>query len=80
MFLVYKTDRWHTSTSYELIAISDTKKKAIKLIKDMASRDDEKNLSEDDIYNLEHINQTQGYTGAGEFLINEVEKNKLLIW
>jgi hypothetical protein len=80
IYLVYKTDAWHTTDSKELIACCDTKKKAIRLIKQIADKDDNEKLSEDDIYNLEHINQTQGYAGSGEFLIEEIEKNVLPVW
>lgn len=79
IYLVYKTDAWHTIGSRLLIACCDNKKKAIRLIKKLADSEDEK-LSEDDIYNLEKINQTQGYKGNGEFVIDEVEKNVLIIW
>jgi hypothetical protein len=59
-----------------MIGIFTTKGNAIKAAEEKAAQEDEK-ISDDDLYNLERINQTQGYMGFGEFMIEEVELNKL---
>ena len=47
------------------------------LIKRKVKAEGEK-LNEDDLYNLQHINQTQGYEGEGEFDMEEIDKNVLI--
>jgi hypothetical protein len=59
-----------------MIGIFTTKGNAIKAAEEKAAQEDEK-ISDDDLYNLERINQTQGYMGFGEFMIEEIELNKL---
>lgn len=77
IYLLYKTDVWHTRDSRELIGVCTSKLKVVKLCKQQAKKDEVK-ISDDDIYNLGHISQTQGYEGGGEFLFEEVDKNILL--
>jgi hypothetical protein len=77
MFLLYKTDNWHNYASRDLLALCTTKKKVIQFAKEQAKKEGVK-LSEDDLYNLENISQTQGFRGAGEFHFEQMEANKLL--
>jgi hypothetical protein len=72
--VLYTCDLHHNNK--ELIGVFTTKGNAIKATHEKASQEDEF-ISEDDLYNLERINQTQGYTGFGEFIIEELELNKL---
>ena len=76
-FLLYITDYQHTHESKELIAVCKTQNRAIQLAQQYAKQQGEK-LSEDDVYNLMYINQTQGYE-FNEFLIDEVEQMDVLI-
>lgn len=70
IILVYTTDNHHTQNSKQLLAVCTSKFSAINLIQDIAKEEDE-TISQDDLYNLEHINQTQNYQGYGEFIIEE---------
>jgi hypothetical protein len=72
--ILYATDSRHNNK--ELLGVFTTKGNAIKAAEEKAAQEDEK-LSDDDLYNLERINQTQGYSGFGEFMLEEVELNKL---
>jgi hypothetical protein len=72
--VLYTADSRHNNK--EMIGIFTTKGNAIKAAEEKAAQEDEK-ISDDDLYNLERINQTQGYMGFGEFMIEEVELNKL---
>ena len=71
---LYTCDIYHNNK--ELIGVFTTKGNAIKAAFEKASQEDEV-ISDDDLYNLERINQTQGYTGFGEFMLEELELNKL---
>ena len=72
--VLYTSDSRHNNK--EMIGIFTTKGNAIKAAEEKAAQEDEK-ISDDDLYNLERINQTQGYMGFGEFMIEEIELNKL---
>lgn len=72
--VLYTCDLHHNNK--EFIGVFTTKGNAIKAACEKASQEDE-SISDDDLYNLERINQTQGYTGFGEFIIEEIELNKL---
>jgi hypothetical protein len=72
--VLYTADSRHNNK--EMIGIFTTKGNAIKAAEEKAAQEDEK-ISDDDLYNLERINQTQGYMGFGEFMIEEVELNRL---
>ncbi len=75
-FIVFTCDNWHTNGSKDLIAVCSDLQNSIKIIRQKA-RKEGKRISADDLYNLENINQTQGYKGEGEFIIEEYEENKL---
>jgi len=77
IFLIYKTDSWHSYNSRELIGVATTQKQVITLCKNQAKKEGEK-LNEDDLFNLNSIKQTQGYDGGGEFYYESVIKNQLL--
>lgn len=77
IIIVYETDNWHSRASMNVIAVCTNKKKAISLIKKYAKEQGEK-ISSDDLYLLNTINQTQGFSGSGEFHMEEHEKNVLL--
>ena len=73
IFLVYTCNEWHETSSKTLIAVASTKDKAISMIKRHAAGIDDCQLCPDDINNLERINQTQGYEGGNEFMIEPFE-------
>ena len=77
LFPVYKTDNWHSYASRDMIGIATTFNGAIKLCKLQAKKEGE-SLDEDQMYNLQNLKQTQGYSGSGEFHFEEVDANKLL--
>jgi len=73
-YLIFETDNWHTHSSKNLIAVCSTFNTAISLLKkDCKAKGNP--LSEDDIYNLQHIKQTQNFEGDGEFVIEEMKEN-----
>lgn len=76
VFIVYKTDNWHSYASRDLIGASESMPGAMELVRLQVEKEGEE-LSKDDLYNLSHIKQTQGYEGEGEFDIEEVTLNKL---
>lgn len=77
LFIIYKTDVHHTRESRVIIAIATDQKRIIPLCKQQAKKEGT-NLLPDDVYNLEHIKQTQNYKGEGEILIEEMAENVLV--
>ena len=77
MYLIYKTDPHHSYASRDLLGIATTKAIAIYLCKQQANKEHEK-FDSDQLFNLNNINQTQGYSGEGEFDIEKVQINVLL--
>lgn len=66
MYLVYTTDFNHSYSSRDLIGACTSFTQVMKVIRSRAQIEGVK-LNEDDIYNLNHIKQTQGYDGSFEF-------------
>ncbi len=77
MYLIYKTDAHHSYASRDLIGVATDKIIAIDIIKQKMRKEGEK-LDNNQRYNLDHISQTQGYSGEGEFHFEEVKTNILL--
>lgn len=77
IYLVYKTDSHHSYASGDLIGAATSKQLAIELCKQQAAKEGEK-IKKDQLFNLENISQTQGYSGSGEFHFEKVETNILL--
>jgi len=77
VFCVYKTDCHHSYDSFELIGIATSRAYIQKIVSKQAHKENER-LSGEDIQQLSDINQTQGYTGEGEFFIQQYEVNILL--
>jgi hypothetical protein len=77
VFILFKTDAWHSFASRDLIGIFESKELLIDAIKEKAKKEGQK-LSQDDIFNLNNISQTQGYSGEGEFDFDEIEINTLI--
>lgn len=75
--LLYTCDSNHSQESKELVGVFAKKSVAISAIKDRANREYEV-ISEDDLYNLERINQTQNYMRMGEFILEDWEINKII--
>jgi len=77
VYMCYKTDTWHTQSSRDLFAVTDNFSDSIRLCNEKASKEGEE-ISFQELFNLNHMLQTQNYSGEGEFLIEVVDKNKLL--
>lgn len=77
IFLVYKTDNWHSYASRDIIGACTTLTIAIRIVKQQAKKDGEK-LNKDTISFLADKLQTQDYAGDGEFQIEPINKNTLL--
>lgn len=76
VFIAYKTDVWHTHDSRELICTASSLERSIELLQQFCKNIGEE-LSEDDLYLLRTIKQTQNHDGGGEFLIEEVTLDEL---
>lgn len=77
IYMVYKTDAHHSYTSRDLIGVATFKSTAIIMCTKKAILEDEE-ISLEQLDLLITINQTQGYKGDGEFVIEPIEVNKLL--
>ncbi|NMA74305.1 MAG: hypothetical protein GX963_09140 [Bacteroidales bacterium] len=77
MFLVYKTDAWHSYASRDLIGVGNTILSAIALCIQQSKKEGKK-ISSEQLWNLENLKQTQGYDWEEEFDIEEVQTNTLL--
>lgn len=77
VLLVYKTDPWHSYASRDLIGVTTHKWRAHKICQEQARKEGEE-ISEEEMWNLKNLKQTQGYSGEGEFQYEEVDTNVLL--
>ena len=77
VFIVYKTDNWHSYASRDTIGIATSSLAAIKICKQQAKKENKK-IDKDQLFNLANLEQTQGYSGDGEFQFEEITLNKLL--
>ena len=77
IYIVYKTDSWHSYASRDIIGVATDFNIAIDICKQQAKKEHAK-IKEDQLWNLQNIKQTQGYSGEGEFQIESVETNILL--
>ena len=76
-YLVYKTDAQHSYASRDIIGIADNQHHAVHICQLQAKKEAE-TISDEELWNLRGIKQTQGYSGEGEFQFEEVELNTLL--
>lgn len=77
VFLVYKTDSWHSYASRDTIGIGTDEEKAFNICEEHAKKEGE-TFDNDQIFNLNNLKQTQGYSGDGEFQYEEIKLNILL--
>jgi hypothetical protein len=77
MFIVYKTDTWHSHSSHELIGLCTTVASVIAICQQRAAKENSR-INKEQIELLKTIRQTQGYSGPGEFLFAEYETDTLL--
>jgi hypothetical protein len=77
IYIVYKTDSWHSYASRDMIGVTDCKVPAIHICQLQANKESDE-ISEEQLQYLSNLKQTQGYSGEGEFDFEEVELNKLL--
>lgn len=77
MYLVYKTDCHHSYASRDIIGICTSVPNCIKICKQQAAKEGQKITSEQ-LFNLNNIKQTQGYSGDSEFQFEEFKTNILL--
>lgn len=78
IFIVYKTDTWHSYASRDLIGICSSVDNAIDICQQKAKRDNDEKIDDEQVFNLRNIKQTQGYKGEGEFVIEPSETDILL--
>jgi len=78
VYMLYKTDCWHTHASRELIGVCTTHFDIVKVIRERVAFEGEKPLPSNLWDQIFTIKQTQNYEGDGEFLYEEIELNKLL--
>lgn len=77
MWVGYTTDFYHSYGSRDLITVCHNKATAIGRCREHA-RSNGPDFDEDDGFNLHNINQTQGYDGEHEYVIEEIGLNKVL--
>ncbi|WP_062055713.1 hypothetical protein [Aquimarina longa] len=77
VYLIYKTDNWHSYNSREVIGVCFEPESVIKTCKEQAKKEGEK-IKKNQLFNLQTYNQTQGYEGEGEFHFESVDTNTLL--
>lgn len=77
IFLVYKTDVWHSYNSRVIIGVCTTLENVFKVIKQQAKKEGFK-ITKENLEDLNHMEQTQSYKGEGEFVFEEMEINTLL--
>lgn len=77
VYLIYKTDIHHSYNSRDIIGICTSRDNCVDICKRRA-RVEKAKISKAQFFNLANLNQTQGYSGEGEFQIEEVETDTLL--
>jgi hypothetical protein len=77
MYLVYKTDTWHSYDSRDIIGVCTSLESVYDIVNQQAEKEGE-SLSEAERFNLVNLKQTQGYSGEGEFQFEEFEEDVLL--
>lgn len=77
VYVVYKTDEWHSYDSRNIIGIATSPMQAKILVLEQAEKENVK-ISRGEIEFLEETMQTQNYAGQGQFQFEEIETNKLL--
>jgi hypothetical protein len=78
MFIIYKTDNWHSYASRDVIGVCTSLKQSIEVINEQCDREGEPHLQGDELYNIQTLLQTQNYSGEGEFQIEKITINKLM--
>jgi len=76
MYTIFKTDNQHSHASKDLIGLAENKEIAIDLIREHAKKENEV-LNTNDLFNLNNIEQTQGYKGSGEYSMRNEDLNTL---
>lgn len=76
IFLVYKTDSRHSYASRDLIGVATSPEEAYNICCQQAEKEGDE-LSDEQLFNLQNIKQTQGYSGNGEFAIEKAETDVL---
>jgi hypothetical protein len=77
MYLIYKTDTWHSYASRNLIGCTIFPNVVIDICEQQAKKEGE-TIDTEQLFNLKTYMQTQGYTGEGEFHYEEIETDVLL--
>ena len=77
IYIVYKTDKNHSYASREIIGVATSENKAISICRQQVKKEGDK-IDKEQLCHLLKMNQTQGYSGEGEFQLGEFESNKLL--
>jgi hypothetical protein len=77
VYLVYKTDDCHSYASRDIIGVATTKHRAVKICRAHAEKEGVE-ISEEQVYNLRAIKQTQGYEGDGEYQFEAIQTDTLL--
>jgi hypothetical protein len=77
IFLVYKTDTWHSYKSRDIIGVATSEENAVSICQEQAKKEGEE-ISEQELWNLQNLKQTQGYQGEGEFQFEAIITDTLL--
>jgi len=76
MYILFKTDNYHSKAGQELLGVATTKEHLVRLAKKVA-REEEAEFTQDDGDNLARSLQTQGYE-EGEFIAYDVNINEFI--
>lgn len=77
LFILYSVDAWHNNSSKEILSVCTSMAGAVSIAATIA-RDDGESLNSEQERLLLSISQTQGYSGEGEFLIEEALSDTIL--
>lgn len=75
VFVIYKTDDWHSTKSREIAMVAKNKKKAIKALKGLANHP----MTEEQAEQLEKMNQSQCNDVGYEWEFEEVPLSEVLL-
>lgn len=74
VFVCYKTDTQHSYASRDIIGIASNPLIAVDLCNQHATKSGLP-ITKDQLWNLLHLKQTQGYKGSGEYQFEELPVN-----
>lgn len=78
VYLVYKTDNHHSYASRDIIGVCTDWTMALDVVGQQVRKEGEE-IDDDQLFNLQTLKQTQGYSGEGEFHIEHIDEVNCLL-